>query len=208
MKSVAEYADVTLNDEVPVRELLEALTHAAESGLVFSGVRRLSDGDPPLSKAIHAVDVVGLLPGNGEHLRVYGERCRGAVSRETIPVSVHRKGKTRTIDLKEVLIEVRVDPSDALAAAVGVQPGLPAVRLRLRVGGASVRPTEVVSEILGVTLSPVDFIRLHCWHLGRNGDLTDPLNPIGDRDGRDEASRDQTLEDPLVLDMLGKSTMG
>jgi radical SAM-linked protein len=184
MKSVAEYADVTLNDDVPEGDLLEALRRATEAGLVFSGVRRLSDGEPSLSKAIHAVDVVALLPVGGDvetRLQTYRESCREALSRETIPVSVRRKDKTRTVDLKDVLMEASVEPSDSFAAA-GIEPGLPAACLRLRVGGASLRPAEIVSEIFDETLSPVDFVRLHSWYVGKDGEVRDPLDRSGPRD--------------------------
>jgi radical SAM-linked protein len=185
MKSVAEYADITLNEDVPVGELLEALKRATESGLVFSGVRRLSDGEPSLSKTIHAVDVVALLPADGDvetRLQTYRERYQKALSRETIPVTVRRKDKTRTVDLKDVLMEASVEQSDSFAAASGVDPGLPAVRLRLRVGGASLRPAEIISEIFGETLSPVDCVRVHCWYVGKDGEVKDPLDPAGSRD--------------------------
>jgi hypothetical protein len=185
MKSVAEYADVTLSEDMPEVELLEALGRATEAGLVFAGVRRLSGGEPSLSKTIHAVDVVAILPAGGDletRLQAYGESCREALLRETIPVSVRRKDKTRTVDLKVLLLEASVEPSDSYVAAARVEPGRPAVRLRLRVGGASLRPTEIVGELFGETLSPIDCVRLHCWYVAKDGKVKDPMDGSDSRD--------------------------
>ena len=166
MRSIAEYADITLTEVVPVGELLEALNRFSESGLVFSGVRRLADRDAALSKAIQAVDMLALLPVEEDlnrSLQIYRDRYRQVLSQQQIPVEVQRKGKTRTVNLEDVLMDGTVEPSDAFVSSAMVEPGRVVARLRLRVGGASLRPAEVTSTIFDIALSPADFMRIHCW---------------------------------------------
>jgi radical SAM-linked protein len=176
-KSFAEYADVSLCEDLDVSLLLEQLTRSTETGLVFTGVKRLSDQEPGLSKLIDAVDFLVLLPADGESpLDAYRHRCQEAMAQETFPVTVLRKGKTRTLDIKDLLLEARIDRAGALSSHVTLQEDCPAVLLRLRMSdGPSIRPTELIQELFGVTIQPVDVFRTGCGYLDEQGELQDPI---------------------------------
>jgi hypothetical protein len=137
--------------------------------------------EPSLSKSINAVDVLAILPmrepgGIEDVLESYRERCAGIMARDEVLVTVRRKDKTRTVNLKDVLLDLRVERSDLLASVAEIPSGKPAAMLRLRAGdGASLRPAEVVSELFGETLCPIDFVRVHCWHIDSEGRTRDPL---------------------------------
>jgi radical SAM-linked protein len=193
MTSLAEYADFALTEEVAIDGLLEGLTQSTEPGLTFFGVRRLAEEEPSLSKLIGAQDFLAILPVDEaggvaaeKTLRSYQIRCQEILALHQVPVTVLRKGKTRTVDLKSVVIEAQVDWTDSLAPVapppplmplMEVAPGRPAALLRLRVGsGASLRPAEITGELFGLALRPIDFLRLHCWHLTPDGALRDPLD--------------------------------
>jgi radical SAM family uncharacterized protein/radical SAM-linked protein len=186
MTSLAEYADFALTEEVAIDGLLEGLTQSTEPGLTFFGVRRLAEEEPSLSKLIGAQDFLAILPVDEaggvaaeKTLRSYQIRCQEILALHQVPVTVLRKGKTRTVDLKSVVIEAQVDWTDSLAPPplMEVAPGRPAALLRLRVGsGASLRPAEITNKLFGLTLRPIDFLRLHCWHLTPDGGLRDPLD--------------------------------
>jgi radical SAM-linked protein len=174
-KSLAEYVDVSLCEEVEAASLLEKLTQSSEAGLAFTGVRRLSDQEPGLSKRINAADFLVLLPTDGEgSFDTYERRCREVMARETIPVTVRRKGKTRTLDVKGLLLDARVDRATALFSHASLQEDCPAVLLRCRISdGPSMRPPELVQEMFGVTVQPVDVVRTRCGYLDDKGELTD-----------------------------------
>jgi radical SAM-linked protein len=176
-RSVAEFADVTLCEEIDEAALLDKLTESSETGLVFTGARRLSDQEPGLSKLIDTVDFLFLLPADGEsQINQYRKRCQEAMARQTLPVTVTRKGTARALDIKDLILDARVDKAGVLCS----QPEIPrhrcAVRFRLQLReGPSVRPTELVQEIFGVTVQSVDVIRIHCGYLDESGNLQEPI---------------------------------
>ncbi len=182
MGSTAEYADFALCREVELEHLLEALAGSTESGLVFSVARRLTDGETGLSKSINALDVLAILPvedGDGANLllRSYGERCDEILARGEVPVTVRRKGKSRTLNLEDSLIEAQVDWTDSFSSIAEVPPRKPAALLRLRVGNMpSLRPAEIVNRVFGVELRSFDFIRIGCWHIDADGKVREPLD--------------------------------
>jgi radical SAM-linked protein len=176
-RSFAEFADVSLCEEVDEVSLLEKLTKSSETGLVFTGARRLSDHEPGLSKVIDTVDVLVLLPADGEsQLEAYRERCQEVMAQETLPVTVTRKGKTRALDIKELVVEARVDKARVLCSQSEIPRNRSAVQFRLQSReGPSMRPTELVQEIFGVTVQPIDVVRTRCGHLDESGTLLDPI---------------------------------
>lgn len=188
MQSLAEYADVALTEEVPVSRVLEALTRATEEGLVFSGVRRLGPDEPSLSKEIQAFDLLILLPagddeaGREAQRQAYACQVEATLAAPELPVTVERKGKKKTRDLKETLLDARVVSTDAVAEARGLWAGRadsPALFLRLKEGSqASVRPAEIVEVLFGLEIKPSDVVRLGCWRLTHGDGIQDPLeNP-------------------------------
>ena len=176
-KSLAEYVDVSLCGDIEDASLLEKLTKSSETGLAFTAVRRLSDQEPGLSKLIDAVDFLVLLPADGEDsLDAYERRCREVMAQETFPVTVRRKGKTRTLDIKGLLLDARVDRAVALSSHAIIPEDCPAMQVRLRISdGLSIRPTELVQEMFGVTVQPVDVVRTRCGYLDAKGELNDLL---------------------------------
>jgi radical SAM-linked protein len=182
MRSVAEYADFALTEEMAADALLDSLRSSTEPGLPFSGVRRLSEREPALSKLINAQDFLAFLSFDEvadaeELLRSYRIGCQEILTRREVPVTVQRKQKARIVDLKDVIVEAHVDWAESFAPVEEDNRGKPAALLRLRVGnGASLRPAEITRELFGLSLQPIDFLRLHCWHVSSEGRLRDPLD--------------------------------
>ncbi len=183
MQSVAEYADIALTIELDAVELAARIRRASEPGLTLFGARRLSSHEPALAKRIDAVDIhvfIGGLCGLG-HDRI-SEALARFRSLDSLPVQVYRKNKARTIDAKQVVMNVELATAGEHASFWQVEPEEPVLALRVREesGVASLRPAELVEAILGETLPPHAFLRTAC-----RGGLVDPLEPPESHD-RDE----------------------
>ncbi len=176
MQSLNEYADLALCDQVEAGILLESLGRYTESGLEFTGARQLQKGEPGLSKLVNASEILAVLPED-ESIESYRERLEQVMSKDSVEVDVVRKQKTRTVDLKRALLESLIDRTDVLASHGALPAGKPAARFLLQIGdGTGLRPAEVTKAIFGIMLSPIDFVRLQCWHIDPAGRRLEPLS--------------------------------
>jgi radical SAM-linked protein len=179
ISSIAEYADLTLTEELDADDVLRRILEATEPGLQPFGARRLSEREPPLSRRIDAVDYLVFLPETAR------ASCRAGVdafrAARSLPVTVKRKGRTRTIDAKSVVLDCELRSAGALAPMGSVRADDPALALRVSEtsGVASLRPSELSEAILGVALPPHFFLRAACWGSPRPSVLVDPLDDQG-----------------------------
>jgi len=173
LQSVAEYADVALTIEIDGAELKERFEAASEPGLTLFAARRLSESEPSLAKRIDSVDYVVALP---EGDLGYRARLEAFQSAPSVGVEVTRKGKLRTVDAKSVVLEADLASVGEHGALLSILPRSLALLLRVREtsGVASLRPSELVTAILGTALPPHAFLRTACGARGERG-LVDPI---------------------------------
>jgi radical SAM family uncharacterized protein/radical SAM-linked protein len=179
ISSIAEYADVTLNEELEVDELVRRIQEAAEPGLSLFGARRLSENELPLSKRIDAIDYLVFLPEAARESCL--ERVHRFRAARSVPVTVRRKDRSRTIDAKSVVLDCELQSSDSFAPEGSLEAERPALALRVAEasGVASLRPSELAEAILGLALPPHAFLRTACWGSGGPSVLLDPLDDQG-----------------------------
>jgi radical SAM-linked protein len=179
ISSVAEYADVSLSVDLEVDEVMRRIRDAAEPGLSLFAARRLSEGEPPLSRRIDAIDYLVFLPEAASES--YLDRVKAFRTARSVPVEVRRKGRSRTIDAKSILIDCELRNGDSPALPDSVPSEGPALALRVKEasGVATLRPSELAEAILGLALPPHAFLRTACWSAPRASVLVDPLEDQG-----------------------------
>lgn len=194
IQSLAEYMDIALTEEWSAHDVLTALREAAPTGLQYLGVRQLGLQDTKLSKRIQGLDYLIVIPEAeeealydwlGEHaegedvLTRLQTRCAQLMEQETIEVTVFRKKKERTLNLRPILGSLEALRTDDTFGIAGVLPGRLALRYRsVHSNGPSVRPLEVVEEITGLTLDYHNILREMCWHINEEGEECDPLEAV------------------------------
>jgi radical SAM-linked protein len=173
IQSVAEYADVSLTIEIEGSELCERFAAASEPGLSLFGARRLSKGEPALAGRIDAVEYLVALPEGGVD---HAARLRSFLSAPALAVEVQRKGKLRTVDAKEVVLEAELAPSGGHGELLSLLSSDPALHMRVREtsGVVSLRPAELVKAIFRTTSA---FVRTACGTRGARV-LLDPLEAL------------------------------
>lgn len=200
MQSVAEYADVALTVDVETGELVERIRRASEPGLTLLALRKLSSGEPALTKRIDAVDYRVLLRGPAELDRRCVVDALGRFrSSESVPVQVFRKNKARTIDAKRVVLDVDLVAAGPHASLWQVEPEESVLGLRVREesGTASLRPAELVEALLTEILPPLAFLRTACQGGDEASDPLELLEPCYDAGPREESSPSYCRMDPV-----------
>ncbi len=173
MQSKAEYVDFALTKDLSAREVFGAIERASETGLQLLGLRQLTEGERGLSKRIQASEYLALI----RDPRVGALDVFRSVS--SFPVSVRRKDKERVIDLKDVLLEVRLADAAEHAELFGCDPGHAAVRLRVaESSGPSLRSAEIVNALFEQAPAPRHILRLACWTRIDDGSFVDPLDEL------------------------------
>jgi radical SAM-linked protein len=158
-----EVVDLHLAEDVAETDLVRRLQEAAPEGLEFLEATRLESGNPKLSKELLAAEYVVRLPREAvEHLDPEtAEHAPGTfLKRDSVTVTVERKGKTKEVDLRPAVDRVGwLDPSEI----PGLDPDLAGDRalfMRLSIRpGIHARPQEVAAAVLGAP-SIVDTQRL------------------------------------------------
>ncbi len=159
--ALGEYVDVALCEEVEAQVLLEGLNAAAADGFIVTGVRRLNGALTALSHSINAFDYAVLWErsdllawaGTTEmtvlRARVK-ERIETIAATDSVPVTILRKKKSRTLDLREVLLSVSPFDAAELPDWAGIDPTLVGLRLRIRFDNeATLKPQEAAAAVLG-----------------------------------------------------------
>jgi radical SAM-linked protein len=179
ISSVAEYADVTLSEELEVDDVVRRIREAAEPGLSLFAARRLAEREPSLSRRIDVIDYLVFLPEAARESAF--DRVKAFRAAPSVPVTVQRKGRARTIDAKSVVLDCELRDADSPALRESVRADGPALALSVMEasGVASLRPVELAETILGLALPPHAFLRTGCWSSPRASVLVDPLEDQG-----------------------------
>lgn len=172
IQSTAEYADITLHEEIPVAEIFERLNEFAPEGLIFTGVRRVGEQDSGLSKILRAVEYV-VVPEHQNFvdaakylgvplesaseltesekanlLEKMAARCEEVLASESFPITVTRKDKSKVVDLRSQLLSVSIESTDNLPKQAGFAPGQLMLQVRLKeADGPSIRAVEVFEAL-------------------------------------------------------------
>ena len=176
MQSLAEVVDLALTEERDPAALLRALSAATEEGLRFLELSRLADSDPGLAKLVTALDYVVRLPhGKEEAARAALDAYQAAIR---VPVEISRKGKSRTVDAKTVVLRAELDRAAGFADVWDGDGTAPILRLTLgeTPGTASLRPIEAVGAILGIDVPPTAFLRVGLRGASGSGGELDRLD--------------------------------
>ncbi len=173
-QSVAEYLDFALTEDREEADLLNLLCGAAEEGLEFTALRKLSPSEPALTKRIDVVSYLVRLP-DGEAR--YSELFQTFGDAASFPVEVTRKGKRRTVDAKSVVSAIgwtEAGPISELWDGAADERVLQIRMLQASVG-PSLKPSELVQALFGVKLGPSSFVRSGCGTLAGTGEIQEPL---------------------------------
>jgi hypothetical protein len=171
-----------LTEDRPEEAVLSALQGASEEGLRFVGIRRLVEAEPALGKRIDTVGYFVRLPADHDPSS-YAARFAAFERTPTFPVEVTRKGKTRSVDAKTVVLSASLTAAGETAALWGGAPEERVMELHLTESSSapSLRPIEVVKALLDIERTPTALVRIGCWTRGGADepqdlrDLRDPL---------------------------------
>ncbi|MBI2373228.1 MAG: TIGR03960 family B12-binding radical SAM protein [Deltaproteobacteria bacterium] len=178
-RSLAEYAELKLLDELSPKALLASLRAASPAGFEVERVTRLATGAPGLAQTIDELELFVEVPDEGlvaaigsADVGVADGRARDVLS-NPLRVEVSRKRKLRTLDLADVVTEASVMSSREVLGELAVERlGL---RFTVRAGSApSLRPVEIVKAVLGVDVEPTAVTRIGCWKV-LEGRRIDPI---------------------------------
>ena len=167
MQSIAEYVDFALTENRSEDVVLSALQEASEEGLRFVGLRRLVESEPPLGKRIDTVGYLVRLPTDHDPSS-YTARLAAFERAGTFPVEVTRKGKTRSVDAKTVVLNASLTTAGETAAFWGGAADERVMELHLTESSSapSLRPIEVVKALIDVDRTPTAIVRIGCWTRG------------------------------------------
>jgi radical SAM family uncharacterized protein/radical SAM-linked protein len=197
LQSVAEYADIALTVEIGDEELVARFAASSEPGMTVFGARPLSESEPSLAKRIDAVEYLVALPWDESH----EARLEAFRNAPELGVQVTRKGKNRTVDAKSVVLDLELVPAGEHGPLLSMGPRDRALRLRVREasGVASLRPSELVSAILGMALPPTSFLRTACGNAG-SPRLVGPLEVLEPvQDGEIEIPQSRIEPDSVTV---------
>lgn len=167
-ESLGEYVDITLADDLSVRELLDRLNAVAPIGHSFIAARRLLNQQRGLNKVLDSLDFVLML--EPESLGVESVDAARATLQEALdraaqtpvfPITIQRKKSEKTLDLHRVARTLEL--LETLPEGVEVSEGRVGLRMVLRFAdGPSLKPMEVLEALLGRELDRAHIIRLNC----------------------------------------------
>ncbi|MBW2275990.1 MAG: TIGR03960 family B12-binding radical SAM protein [Deltaproteobacteria bacterium] len=144
---LAEPIDVWLLDPPDEDELLERLRGTTPGDMELIGARFVADGEPKLSKAIEAAEYVALVRAERGAVETGLARLLGA---ERFEVTRTRKGKTKRVDVRPLVIEARVLDEQPTDLRVPPAPDRVPIAFKLEVpGSGGTRPSELLEACLG-----------------------------------------------------------
>jgi radical SAM family uncharacterized protein/radical SAM-linked protein len=160
IESEGEYLDFESSSPIEsTAEALERINAALPRGFRFVDLQPIEAGTVALSEAIRAATYRLRTPdGVGASDLVERFRSRGAVR-----ISRERKGKTKTFELDQELLDLQASGPDVIRFTVAMHNG-----------GGSVHPGEVAAEILGSAAPHVVMVRENLL-VERGGELSTPL---------------------------------
>ena len=152
--SLGEYLDVGLHADLALDGLLDAMNESAPSGLRFTAVERLREGDPSISKIIEgarylfvfARDAIEELGGEAW----LAERIAAASSAKELRIRRELKGLAKYVDVREYLREVSIGGEQvrALVERAGFVGDLVIVDATVAITGqGAAKPKEIIEAI-------------------------------------------------------------
>jgi radical SAM family uncharacterized protein/radical SAM-linked protein len=164
--------------------LLKKLNRVSEPGLEFVACRIVDEGEPRLAAMLDQADYLVKLAGHGVDEPTVRRHLDRLAQSESWPLTIRRKKREKTVDLREVVAHLRIaGREDRRAVPDPIAEGLPdltlALGLRLQSGG-QVKPVEVLRAVLeapSLELPPVDLIRAGFWKRTEAG-LRSPLETL------------------------------
>jgi radical SAM-linked protein len=141
--SEVEMAEFWLKEEIPVDEVARRLHSASPPGIVPHELRIITEDAPKLQNALSSAEFLITFREVPHDLET---RVADLIAADSLPRERIRKGKKKTYDLRELILDAEV-----ISSEVGDQR----LRLHLRAEpGATGRPDEVLN-VLGIDpLSP------------------------------------------------------
>ena len=141
--SEVEMAEFWLKEEIPVDEVAKRLHSASPPGIILEELRTVTHDAPKLQNALSSAEFMITFKEKQPNLE---QKVTDILAQESLPRERIRKGKKKTYDLRNLILEAEVLMSD---------DGQQQLRLHLRAEpGATGRPDEVL-EVLGIDpLSP------------------------------------------------------
>jgi radical SAM family uncharacterized protein/radical SAM-linked protein len=190
--SLDEYADMRLEQELcdaDLADLIARMNAASPVGLVFRGAARLGPEDAAVTKvisgaryiiafarsAIATIQGSSLMSGSARDSAeaFLEERCRAAMSAETLPVRREIEGIAKIIDVRSYLLRASVAGPDALAALgrAGLVGDLVAIDVEAEIrGSGAVKSSEIAAVIAGDSASAPPHRAVRVELFGRAGD--------------------------------------
>lgn len=141
--SEVEVAEFWLKEEIPVDEVARRLHSASPPGIVPHELRIITEDAPKLQNALSSAEFLITFREVPPDLET---RVADLIAADSLPRERIRKGKKKTYDLRELILDAEV---------ISSEDGEQQLRLHLRAEpGATGRPDEVL-EVLGIDpLSP------------------------------------------------------
>ncbi|MBI4821845.1 MAG: TIGR03960 family B12-binding radical SAM protein [Deltaproteobacteria bacterium] len=179
-RSLAEYAELKLLEDMPPRQLMKLIRSASPMGFDVDGCVKLETGAPGLAQIIDTLELFAEVSDSAligkvgsTSLADVDGRVQAAFEAR-LEVEVERKNKSRTLVLNDVVTSVQAELAAPALGDLAVERL--GVRFTLKAGsGPSLRPVEVVRALLGVEIEPTAVTRLGCWRLV-DGIRIEPLN--------------------------------
>jgi radical SAM-linked protein len=157
--SLGELCDARVIFDGSAAELEARLRAAAPEGLVIEAVRRMDEGELPLSKVLALADCAAWVPGVVE---------AQALRSGELVVERMQKGVRKRIEVSKHLVSAQPahgEDRDSLLGQLEWPAGGTVLRFRLRIGDdGGAKPSEVVQALLGA--APPDgtrYARLALW---------------------------------------------
>ena len=171
--SVSEMVDVSLTDVVSEDDLLKRLNATPDPGLHFVAARLLLQTEKKVAAKLHSTDYLVALPGATPDEVMTA--ARKAMAAETIPLTVMRKHKEKTMDGRPGLVMARLAASTLWPEAIGIKPEAPLLHLRVRLDIPSARPQELAAYLFGNDASLGPIVRVGFHRLTASGRLASPI---------------------------------
>ncbi len=162
-ESVAEYADLTFDEPVPAEGLPELLTPLLPVGVDVVAATELEGKVESLQECVMATEWSLFVDGD---LAEVGAWARDLLAADSLEITRERKGKTRVDDVREALLDARVQPIATDAPVIGASTE---IVVNLATKPRALRPLE----FLGINAPP------HTFVLGRR--LHQFISPVGAR---------------------------
>jgi radical SAM-linked protein len=174
-ESDAEYLDVELAEPVDLAPLAGVLSDGLPEGIDVTGTAALAERAPALQEAITAVVYRVELPGTDP--AALDQAVRELVARDTVTMTVVRKGRETVEDVRPAFRRVEVVPADRRGTDGA---GGPALDLELATRPRNIRPGEALAALREVApgageLAEHRVVRTRQW-IERDGARLEPLD--------------------------------